>query len=64
MSYFTPIYRVLYHIVMNMLALTSSHRMDMTYISLHLLYVIIRGIQINLGAFMLKYMLLCKDNST
>lgn len=64
MSYFTPIHLVFYHIMINVLAPTSDHKMDMTHIGLHLFYGFLRGIQINLGIFVLKYIFLCKDDST
>lgn len=64
MSYITSLHRMLYHIVVNILARTSGHKMNVTHNGLHLFYELLRGIQINLGAFTLKYMLLCEDDST
>lgn len=57
-------HKVFYHIMVNVSDPTSGHETDVIHIELHLFYRLPRGIQINLGAFMLKYMMLCKEDST
>lgn len=58
MSYLTPMHRVLYHIVVNVLTPTSGHETNVIHIGLHPFYGLLRGIQIKLGTFMIKYMML------
>lgn len=58
------LYHVLYHIVASVLAPTSGNKMNVTHIGLHLFYGILRTIPINLDVFMIKYMVLYKEDST
>lgn len=64
MSYFTPLHRVLYHIIVSILAPTSGHKTDVKHIGLYLFHGILHQVRINMGAFMIKYMQMCKDDFT
>lgn len=56
-------HRVLYHVLVNVLASINGHKIDVTHIRLHLFYGILRDIKINFGAFMIQYMTLYKKDA-
>lgn len=60
MSNFTPLNRVLYHIIVSIHAPTSGHKVDLIHIGL---YEILHQVKISIGAFMIKYMMMCKEDS-